>query len=309
MPAATPQDPNSPVNVSPAAADKVLNQPKPGLGIIDILANTIAPLVVESESMSVSNVVQELVEAAGNQDKVSELTTKLNDSVSHLRETAGLPQEPKAEMPDAGAPAEAAPAPSAATPPPQNLQPTAPGPQAQGNTPMTAQASRREAELAQEVTMLKAERSLLLRGQRIAAVVTQAQSVGLLDNYNKFIRDGKSRREAKRLAQLTANAKVRELVTMDEKACAQVLDTMVSATKQLAALSGTGAAAKRAAVFARMRSESGNVRIASAIPGASMEAKDIAPGSRRLALSWKVANDINSEKYDEQLQTVHRPKD
>jgi hypothetical protein len=299
---ASPANAQGPINAPPAVADGVLDATKPGLSLGDILPSLLAPLVAESETMSTSGAMQELVELAGNQEKVTELTTKLNESVQKLRTDSGKPAEPGVGAPpDAnatpGAPAGAPPA-----PPAPNAQSTAPGPVNQGAIPMTAQASKREASMEKEIVALKAERSLLLRGTRIQEVVRQAQLVGIIPNYDTFYaQGGQSRRNAKKLVKAAFDKKVAEIAKMNDDSCLQVLETLSSATKKVAQ-SGKGSPGRRAAALQSMMIEQGGGRLMTGVPGETTmsDLDGVRLGSKGVRLSWKpkIANDINPEAVD-----------
>lgn len=305
MPGGNTAPASTPINVSPAVADNILNETKPGLSIADLLANLLAPLVIESESLSTSGVMQDIVELANNQDKVTELTTKLNDNVQKIRSSAGLPAE--ASAPAGTAPAAVPPAANAAPGAVGNMQPTAPGPQATGATQMTAQASR-VSELETENRKLQAHNSALLRGQRIEQVVKAAQNSGIVEGYNKFIRAGKSRKEAKRMAQASLEKETTRILGLPNDACEQALDTMLSACRAVAAATDKPAA-RRTAAFLQMQREAGVAPLGT-LPGETGVADMMTdPKSRSMKLSWKVANGIDPEKHDQALSTVHVRKD
>lgn len=299
MPVTNPTNTAAPVSVSPGVSDKVLNEAKPGLATADILSNTLAPLIIESDSLSTSGVIKDLVELAGDQNKVTEFTTKLNEAVQTLRNKAGMPSDSGAAAP-AAAPMENAAAPAAPA------QPTAPAPEAYGATQMTAQASR-IAELEAANSKLQTKNSALLRGQRIESVVKAAQSVGILDNYNKFVKAGKSRKEAKRMAQKVIETEVTKFLSLPNEACESSLDTLIKSVKAVAAL-GDRSASRRAASFEQMNREAGNVGILTGLSGDNTSSPEWSK-KNSLSLSWKVANSIDSDKFNEQSKHTNRRKD
>lgn len=215
-----------PANVDQAVSDKIMNDAKPGLGILDILAGLLAPIIVESDTLSASGAVEELVSAVNDQDKITELTTKLDSNVNALKQAAGLPSEGNDAAPRLDGEA----APSAVGVPAgqgtgSNGAPNLGGGGLDGSVPQQLNAM---ASLNKTVAALKkvtAEKEALqkkydatLATSRALPLVRKAQELGIIDNYNTFRKNSLSRTASKKKADTLLQAEVNRVIGLPEDA-------------------------------------------------------------------------------------------
>lgn len=272
MPATVnPTAPQQPMNVDPAVADKIMSDAKPGISVVDLLANLAAPIVAESDTLSVAGFVEELVNSAQDQEKVSLLTNKLNERVNELKQSSGAPVD------------QAAPATPGAAPSP-----------APTSTPATIQAMKTELDAANK------RYSALLAAQRIMPLVREAQEVGLLDNYTTLHAGGMSRAAAKKQAQDVLDGEVKRVIALSDEAYLEYDRATRSAIKQ-ARLAKDVKAVKKAANWNKMQEEAGGAILGTLHTSSAATEKDSLdlPGKSRLSsFRFSTANSVSKDGMD-----------
>jgi hypothetical protein len=280
-PASTSAQTNQPANVDPAVADKIMNDAKPGISVLDLVASLAAPIIAESDTLSVTTFLEEFVNLGQSQDKVTELTTKLNQNVENLKQQSGLPEEP-----DSG------------TSPAVGEAPPAPNP-----NPQMAQASRTIGESEKKYAMK-------LQELRITPIVREEQACGLIDNYNSFLRAGCTKREAATESRRVAEERVQELISIPEEAYLVLEKQIKGACRMARSKVGNLPGAERDASLKKARWEAmqteasvSGSRVIKHLPGPFTEA---ATEMKRHAgiggLKFKSAHGVDAEKVEAALK-------
>ena len=268
-------------SVDPAVADKILNDAKPGIGIVQLLASLLAPVIAESDSLSVASFMEDLVGIGQNQDKVTELTTKLNSNVETIKNQAGLPDEAPADVEASEQPVtEGAPGP--VTTPPA----AAPNPQVVQAMKPVNDAERRWA--------------LKLQASRIEPIVMEEQACGLIPGATHFhANEGLSRKASSLKAKEVVQERVAELMALPEEAYLMVEREIRTACRKIKAERIAKADPKieaRRARWAQMKSDAGSASIMEGMDPAAVEAKSDPKEDTKIALSFKSAGGITRDK-------------
>ncbi len=279
-----------PANIAPEVADKLQDDATPGIPLTNLLANMLAPLVAESDSMSVAGLMEDLVNLAADQDKVTELTTQLNTNVQNIKSAAGLP--------DADAAAGTDPAPDAAAAAPVAGQP--------GQAPMTPTQDGMQVN-AKKIGPNEARYAKLLQAQRIEPIVKEEQACGLIPNYN-FLRTAAggslSRSKAQDRSSEVYQARVAELMALPEETYIHVESEIRKACRLVRSNSTVLPGAKRDAnrrgkIFAQMNEEEGGTLLET-LSGNDITATEFKPegaGKRLSNLKWASAG-VNPTAHD-----------
>jgi hypothetical protein len=284
QPAASSVQQNQPANVAPEVADKIMNDAKPGISVLDIVASQAAPIIAESDTLSVTTFIEELVNIGQSQDKITQLTDKLNEAVENLKNSAGMPEEP-----DSGT----APAVGEAPPNPN---------------PQMATASR---------TISESEKKYAARLQamRIAPIVREEQNCGLIDNYQEFLRHGCTKKEAAAEAKRVANERIEELMALPEESYLTIEKGIKTACRKMRSSRGINLpgenrdTALKKARWEGMKKEAdahNGTRILGNIPGPFTEAVSTMP-KRHAAigqggLKFKTAHGVDPTKVEAALK-------
>jgi len=290
-PATTGQPTGAPAQVDPAVSDKILNEAKPGISVLDLLSTLAAPVIAESDSLSVSTFMEELVNIAQAQDKVTELTTKLNANVQNIKTQAGLPAESTtAETPEAPAQSQMA-----------AVAPAAPAPTPSEPNPQVVQAMKPERANEERY-------ALFLRAGRIEPIAQEEQNCGLIPNATYFhSHEGGSlsRKAASHKAKEVLQERVAELMKLDENAYLITEKAIRTACRKVKAQLQEQAnpeLVKRKARWAQMQVEAGGKPIVEGIDGVATVAESETRTANRVPMKFKIAGGVDQAKHQAALE-------
>lgn len=277
-----------PANVAAPVADKIMNEAAPSVALTDLIANLIAPVVAESDTLSVASIMEELVNMAGDQVQVTELTTKMNQRVDDMKQGSGKPSA------EAGA---------SGTAPTANPNPNA-GPDQTGAANQINPATMTPINATRKAGPNELVYARKLKALRVEPFVKEEQAVGLLDNYNTFRAAGKSRKEASSAAQEILETRFAELMDMDETTYLAVESAgkkAIAALKQSKLPGASRDAAKRKAAWDHLRATSGGVVI-EALGGESHRAASYDPNKPKLSnMRWS-SGGVDPDKHTKELE-------
>ena len=270
-----------PANVAPEVSNRIMNDAKPGISVVDLLASLAAPIIAESETLSPSTFMEELVNIATSQEKVTELSTKLNEAVEGLKASAGKPLEEGA---------------AAAVPAPGGQPAAAP---TQAATQPAMVVAMKKAEEAEKRYNLK------IAALRVAPLVADEQKVGLIPNYAQLHAEGMSRTAAATKSKELFEARVAELIGLPEESFLVVENTIKKTIAQ-ARSSKNPADAKRQASWNKMQEETGT-KVLGSLQGDAAKADEYDSKKSRFGelsnIKWKVANGIDTEKHSAAMKS------
>ena len=280
IPAATNVPIGAPASVEPAVADKILNDAKPGIGVLDLVASLIAPVIAESDSLSVSSFMEDLVGIGQNQDKVTELTTKLNSNVETIKSQAGLPENAN----------------TAATPEAGGTEGTegAPGPVA---TPPAASPNPQVVQAMKPISEAEKRWALKLQASRIEPIVLEEQACGLIPGATQLHAEGLSRKASSQKAREVVQTRVAELMALPEEAYLMVEREIKAMCRKVKAERNAKLDPKteeRKARWAQLKSEVGGV-MTDGMDGGAIEANSNIKSETKVPLTFTSAGGITRE--------------
>jgi len=242
-----------------------------------LIANLSAPIIAESDTLSITGFIEELIQISQDQARIAELTAKLNTAVQTLKQSSGVPvNQAEASVPPSVEEVKATP------------------------TPIGVQ-KQVIAKLTKQCAELEERNRVLIATQRVLPLVKEAQSLGLLKNYASLKAAGMSRVAAKKHAQAIVVGEVKRLLGLSEEAFAEAERGLRLSIAQARKYGATDAGTmKRTAAVKELTGEHGE--LIGALPGHLRTASNTLDPSKPSTgpiVKWSIASGLSPEKMKE----------